>query len=257
MRYRQPQSSSKINWSNPLTKRLVFAYNAANPFYEVITRALGVDTVGPQTIGVGLHGRYVQTVSTYKRKFTGFTTGQQYTVLTVTTNPNGGNPIDSDDNSHRVFQFNFENFDPVAIVFDTAETVYRPKYNGNIAPLTTKIGVMALTVDANKLASVYINGLLGATQVTITGTPAAIQVADSVTINNITRSSDQPFTGQNYASFIWDRCLTQAEIISVSNNPWQLFADNKLILKPATGGTPFIAFPPNIVRQAVKRASYY
>jgi hypothetical protein len=270
MRYRQPQSGRiKLDALNPLTKGLIGAWS-----YYSADGTSAIDLSGNNSAGVGTITGNPTLVTTTRGNALSFNGSTQYIHF--------GTPTQTVSGKYTVLAWvNPSSFAETGCIFSTRE--------GNDGSIDFKIPSGGTTIHGDiGYGSSWINTAADATYtfaintwyqiayvVTTAGYTIYINGAqvgsgsfsntpllwDSLHTLNIGRVGsgigDEYFNGLIGEVLVYNRALIASDVLSLYNNPWQLLADNKLILKPATGGAPFIASPPNIVRQAVKRASYY
>lgn len=238
MLYQQPQSGpAQIDWGNPITRGLVFGFNASQPSTEAAANRFAAgDGSSGVSMGVGPFGQRISgnagTAGNY-RYWTGLTTAPEYTVLAVVLDSAGRgtsrNPFDSDDsnNSVRNFQLRFNaSNQPEFIPFNTGATPV--VVTGTTASSASGLSVIAASVDASKVARVYLNGVTSGGTATLVGAVATLAPTHRLAVggSNNPISSGTPFKGDIYGCFFFNRALSAAEHASIAANPWQLFLDH-------------------------------
>ena len=193
-------------------------------------------------IVTGQHGLAVRggVTSVIRWPSTTFAASTSYTVMAMVIDDTGRgvirNPFDADDaNIARVFQFRLTASNAVQLItFDTAGTPYFA--TGTTATPATEKSVIFGRISNNEL-SVWLNGKQDATG-SASGTPRTIQTSGAQLSIGSNVSNTQPFGGQIYLCAHWPFALSDAEIASISANPWQLFAPEprRLFVPAAVGG---------------------
>ena len=229
---RQPQSQVGVDWSNPITRGLVFAgigTDDSNLVYK--TR----QTSGLNQI-VGSQGRALAGSQKHAND-TRINVTSEVTLFALTQNVGGlgdnyPNLISkityASESSNSGYQLQLR-----AATGELRKLMFGV-FNNN--SYTTYALLSATTfVTANQVfsacgvssaggRSLYINGILESTKAATTmGTPT-----DGVQIGG-TGSGET----RNYVSFIWNRALTAAEVATVNANPWQLFAPRRIYIPTA------------------------
>jgi hypothetical protein len=233
---------------------LQLAFNASNSFVDATNGRIGQTGSGGITYGVGPFGKRISSSGSLAgyRSFTGKASTAQYTVAAVVLDSAGRgafrNPIDSDDSngSPRFFQLRFNTSNQAEFIpFNTGGTPFTT--TGSTASSATGLSVILASVDSAQAARVYLNGKLEGGPSTITGSVQTIAATNRIAIGNTntTTSGNQPFTGDIYGGFFWNRCLTASEILSFSQNPWQLFASlpRRIWAPSTTSGTSYTITP--------------
>ena len=142
--------------------------------------------------------------------------GAGYTVLgvVVLSSVSGTQMIAQQDNSPRCYQLRFNGGAAEFIAFNTSDGPFTASRasSGAAGALAVVVGRVAGTA-----VSVFANGRSGSA--TLTGTARGCSGGSA--IGN--RLNSSPLNGQCLAFIRWNRPLSDAEVASVSANPWQLF----------------------------------
>ena len=221
----QPQYPTGIDWGNPITRGLVWAFNGAMPRVPALG-ITGFTDSGTVSEVIGINGRAVS--STGKRAFSSSQCNSgTFTVFCAFedsgTRGVARSPFDSDNNAttpQRVWQMYLDasNF-PGFIGFSTGGGPFIPTgaTANSAAGVTTLAGVVELTS-----VRVYMNGLLAANQ---TKGSSSMNVPLATNLVGIAGGlQGNPFGGRVLQAAIFDRVLADPEIAALSSNPWQIFA---------------------------------
>lgn len=241
VRTSQPQGPVWIDWGNPITQGLQFAFNGANPKVEAaFSRPASTDGSAGVTAGVGQFGGYLKgnsgTAGNY-RPWTGITGTAAYTAMAVVKDSAGRgairNPFDSDDTNAggaaRNFQLRFDATNVATfIAFNTTQSAFTSSTTATSSD--NGLSVICGRVTDSKAVNVFLNGVSGSTA-TLTGSTAALASTERLAVGGANKptASGVPFLGEIYACFFWNRALSDTEIRSLSQNPWQIF---KPIVRP-------------------------
>lgn len=228
LRTSQPQTAPQIDWSNPLTRGLVVARvpgdNPSGGFNLVVE---GGDARGRYTTKSGVLSTDsavgTNTFSFYVLFKTTATILSEVRCLIGRGNTSlGAN---------------------TAFGFDISHT--NSAYAGSfyVGDSYTNIGKPAGTLAANTEYSIagtfdgsngrgYSNGVqtVGPTAATVNNTVANLRL-------NQDSAGQGQSTSRVYVVFYWNRVLSSSEIVSLNNNPWQLFAPSSIYL-PVSAETP-------------------
>lgn len=230
----QPQDIVGINKSSPLAAGLGLAFNAANRGYDESGGRRATIGSGGVTWGAGQFGQRVRGVSVNEGnlRFANMPVSTAYTVMAVVhDHTQGANRqfFDADGNIARTFQFHLDSSNHLEFIpFNTGGS---PFFATSTATVDSQsLQVLVGTVDVNQLASVYINGKQNGTTSTITGSVQTL-ASQYVAIGNSAHIVvNNPFLGDFYAAFFWNRALSPTEILELSKNPWQLFEPQSITL---------------------------
>lgn len=227
MRSSQPQGPALIDWSNPITKGLVFADASPGPssfaFGSGARSVIGApgNTVGKVGKGV-LLSESTNAISYGKSGIT----GSNITVLAVyqlTAAPSGPSRLFgnfSANNYGYAFSPNSTNYRFV-LGFSGASYVLT---GSSIVANKIKIDVGVSTSTVN---SYWENGVRTVSPVSnpnwVPPTTTSLKIgADNGGVN--------ASPCKVFAVAVWNRVLSDAEIKSLSGNPWQIFAENKPLI---------------------------
>ena len=234
----QPSQSVGIDWNNPITQGL---RSLDLPAYNWYTR-IGAPAFRPTTKGVGFAGNGSST-ALYKSIPGTVTTTAPQTILALVVGAAGGTDrrayaiadagsyflaICSSRTNSEKMRLSMRSPVTDASVADTSATVFEAGVP-HVAVIRYQDGVLASFVDGKADSS---------GSVTVSGTSAAnLQIGIGALVRagvGVTFNSSVVVVGA-----CWNRALTDAEIASVSANPWQLFLPSRRIWVPAssTAGT--------------------
>lgn len=221
----QPQQHARIDWGNPITRGLVFAYNLGAP--------AGGISVASQTAG----GNIVFTPKGMARQTTSGSsdvildnvpttaTGANYSMLAVgtansTSTTQSAVDDDTDTSSPRVFQFRLNSAKGELITFDTSGNPYFATASAmSLAQLQAGF-VLGAQVAGNSIAlfqnGIKTGGSASNTQRTGSGT---VRIGQHKGVAGAGWT-----TGGLCLVAQWARTLSDAEFSSLTDNPWQLFA---------------------------------
>lgn len=224
-----------MDWSHPSACGLIAAWSASSGQFELV-KGTGTYPVVATDIfsSVGPQGKSYKGNSAANawRQLNGITSGGTYSVLvafadTGSTRGSIRNPFDGDSvDVNRIFQLRLDAGNtPRFIAFNTI--VGNAQASGTQTSGVSNLSVMAGTLSAGQVATVFLNGLPGSTTATLAGTPKTIASTDYIGIGAMPRqvSSSQPFNGDIYCGFIWNRCLPAAEIAALSYFPFDLLIE--------------------------------
>lgn len=103
--------------------------------------------------------------------------------------------------------------------------------------ITVVVGQPAVIVGSHSTSNcrVYVDGVLGASGTAGNRVMSSTSTQSLYIGNNVTAAN--PYAGYQALTAIWNRQLTDAEVWRVSQNPWQLFAPQQIIIPtPAAAG---------------------
>lgn len=223
----QPQYPAGIDWTNPITRGLVYTGTPdANP---------RLVAVGVASRGVGSMGRALQVNGSsnyYWEPFSGLISAAEVTVFSlayIASNSNSGtNEFFTGGNSGNANPFIALGNQGSGIGFRVRDTAGVDNTLSSASLFTPAIGTHAWAGVLSKSASrleFWFDGSLNTS-----GTPNASTGAIALTniaYGTLLRTS----SGQGYANpvsiycgYVWNRALTASELISISANPWQIFS---------------------------------
>lgn len=269
MRY-QPQGLARVDWSNPITRGLAFAYvhlgfNIQGFGPSIPSAAFGY-TVTRTPRGLAAQTRDTNT-TLYQTPQTNVT-GANYSLLAVgsatsTSAVQAAIDDDNDTSSPRCFQFRVNGGKTELITFDTGGGPYFATAPAMTAAQLASGFVMGAQVAGNNIA-VFQNGQK--TSGTASGTQRTPTGSFLIGQHKGTFGNGWA-TGGLALVAAWSRTLSDAEMRSLSDNPWQLFVDPDDVYDnyatPATGssvapGTAALAltgYAPSVAQSANRSAS--
>ena len=229
MRYRQPQNNVLIDWGKPLTKGLIVSAQCTNGAIPIDALCKGLYTQTSGGYGTGIVGKFVDRtgsgsiITTYAKAdvasiidFTAFfyirVKSATLQVLFSGTQSNSGLWIGVNSDGQ-----------------------YEVNNSGTLATRsidTTKPQKVCIR-RTGALCEFFVDGVWGTNTDTQSTTFAS---GTGFAIGNFGSAGSFPASCDLYAVNFWDRALSNSELLSLTNNPWQLFKDQARILKVATGG---------------------
>ncbi len=227
IRTTQPQGPVEIDWSNPLTKGLKLCYNtAAERYADKQVNKLGAtfkDNSAETPTGI-----------TFNQN-SAFNNGLTFLSVGVVT----GNNADQHNYGIRAGLINTTHAGVGLIAYRSGTeliancTYYDYTGSGvdNI-PHNTPIGgtlTMAMTYTRNSSEGLraFSNGVLKATTATLDKNLSPISI--SLNLNNASGGTNN-MGYLTYLNLYFDRALSDAEIKSLSENPWQIFKPNQQLI---------------------------
>lgn len=241
MRTQQPQDLLSIDWKNPITRGLVLACPLGRDLRDVVNRTLLSVTGDVTSIGGSRGQGRSFTNSNAKRLTTALTTHATFRSYVWRARPlsaGGGG-----------FGRVFEKTNSVSSV----ESVqYRTSVQSYLRGHSTTSGIWtwasalndevisALSYDSSStsnIPTVYVNGAQTAvtTLVTPSGTPTTN--TDPFLIGNRGIDLLREWDGLLADFLIFDRLLTDAELRSITVDPWQIFEAPRRVYKAPAGGS--------------------
>jgi hypothetical protein len=249
-----------------IARGLLLAYNGAFPRLDLISkRQASAGITGDINQKPGVFGKAAYNPATLagtSRTFTGYTGGTSHTVMAVVQDNIGRGAIRTVFSSDffpspRIFQLRFSATDlPEVIWFDTVPNAFTVA-GAITSPASGRI-VLAGRQDGTAL-TVWMNGVNSGSG-TITGTPQTIAAANVLGIGNNYRNNTQVayFQSDIYGVYLWNRALTDAEMVEIGQNPDIMFAPIRRRKWMSAGpAAAFIAAQQKAILQAVNRASTY
>ena len=253
-RNRQPTGgiAPRIDWSNPITKGLVYAdpgqfgrnlvtgqQSSALTGTKVQGSASGLVRGFGSTFGTGSTDANVTSLTTNA-------THRTY-IITVMRNGAGGGGFG------RILDKRTGGAPSETILWSssTSQLQYGRVHTTANALWDFPVGtlpvgapqVIGVSYDSGSTANdplFYVNGAqqTAAESITPSGTP--VDNSDAYVIGNRTNDNARNWDGWIGEVLIWDRILSPAEVLRVSQNPWQIFAPQIIwIDSPASGGTDY------------------
>lgn len=237
---RQPQQIPIIDWSNTITKDMAFCY-----VLGTVGASVGYILNGSQLVPynayttetVNSYGKAAQTNGYIQDTSQTGMTGTNYSLLAVgncTSTTATQNAIDDDTGTTRCFQFRITTAKTELITFNTGNSPFFATSAALSASDLSKGFVMGATVAGNSIAA-FQNGVK--TSATATGTPRA--PTGIFRIGAYKGSGSQNwFTGGLNLVVGWSRTLSDAEMRSLSENPWQIFKGTLKAVSPNNSTGP-------------------
>ena len=221
----QPQGPVEVDWGNPLAQGLVYADAGTRSNKNVY----GVDTRTTPT-SKGLANRFVAGASSVETPLKTHAANRTYFFVAQSDGNSLGRLFDK-----RVSGAQVE----IAFVSGLALTYERVFAGGTNTfggpsitygvPFSAAIRYSTQTPTS---CSISVNGVSSYPTASFSG--ATTDNADAYVIGNRKNDNLRPWNGWVGVSLIWDRILTDAEIASLTENPWQIFAPRtQRILSPA------------------------
>lgn len=221
----QPQDACGIDWSNPLTNGLRRAVNASH-LYESAgsteVKRIGNTFASRERIYVGDFGAFALE-QTPLQKYTLFAVvivPPPSATFAIITNHSNNNE------THNYGLFHENGFPRVGFKSTTGAYNYS---SSSIAPPVGSISAYCASYDRN-LQKVYTNGELGSS---IAQTQTASVNGSEVTQIGAAWGVGRTYsytTDGIYLVLIFDRALSDAEVKSLSANPWQIFEPEELLI---------------------------
>lgn len=245
----QPQIPTRINWGNPITAGLVSALDAMTGTDRVTGRLMTLvsnPSKAPGVKGIG----YVGNNASYGYVTIPQTLGARVTIVYVasrvarTANANliAGLGATS---GNQLCGFQVQNTQSNRALLRQTNGGGASTRNYNINTSSTGVpAVLALSFSdsSSTNSKVYWNGTLDQ-GTPLDGSSGANTTFDSFGIGGVKRSTDTGAdTGNNGAlALLFNRVLSDTEIKSLSDNPWQIFAPLRptLWVPSASGGGSF------------------
>jgi hypothetical protein len=241
-RYSQPQRGARIDWANPLTSRLSTAIVFNGPAYDAVSGSLLTSTsfgsapnISAGTKGLGLAGSGGGVALTGKN----FQLPSEYTVTclvslsAVDASYGGVISIANSAGTETAFQIQRGSATD-AFAVSTSTASYGVASGGSISGLVGKYACITFTRTASG-TKLVINA------VATTGTAGTVGTIGNGRIVIFGERASSATTGSDglaYGLYIHNRALSDAEIKSLSDNPWQLFAPvSRAIWVPVSAGS--------------------
>lgn len=261
VRTTQPQHPVGINWSNPITQGLGFAHT--NTQTGALLHTAGSVSIKPaptKATSCGI-GAYVSSPGGTNNPIlqTGQTgiTGSGYSLFAFgTADAAPGYAAIDDDNDiiyPRCFQFRLYLGKVELITFDTSGNPYFASATSALSATDLAAGVkMAAVVNGNSIASfqnkVKASGSASGTQRTPTG---------DFYVGQHKGAGASGWSNALLFSAGWSRALSDAEIHSLSDNPWQIFEDEEEYrFITSAGGTSTVSSDASAVYNVLGSLQY-
>jgi hypothetical protein len=210
----QPQIAVGVNWANPISNGLLMCVVGSNPSRNLAGQGSIVFTGGILT-GVGVAGQFADNTLGRYFDYTPPSTLTAATILSVEGRYTGMTEISP-------WRTN------------ESENDYSPYSDGNYYFNTwgTSRYITAAAAPSGTNSAAYVvaaRGSAGAQSVFVNGQQIG-SAAQTFTANASIRfgygiNTSNPATGSNsFLRVLWGRSISDAEMASISTNPWQLFA---------------------------------
>lgn len=254
----QPQTAAGVDWGNPLSQALSFAWNAFAPTIDVVSNSAGTisggSTTGASTKGIAFSSSAgvsngINFGSSYKPIKANST---NYTILSL------AKPVPNGSGVRQTFWAQGDDggspFRQYTLMADGAGagvgSIELQQYDGAVIALA-----YSNTLAVNNQWRAFVGRRSGSTaDVFVDGKNATISSSGTygVSVDTTGPTYVSGVSGQSRALvsgnalvLVWNRALSDAEIASVSANPWQLFAPRtQRIWTAASGGAYSITAQP-------------
>lgn len=224
----QPQQAAQIDWSNPITQGLAFAFvHGAVAFGFCVSGQNPIPYAGATQIQTPL-GTAARSTSTSTRAYVlgnNGISGQNYSLFAVGTATSTAvtqSAIDSDNGvSQRYVQFRLNNGKVDLIPFSASASVTgQPVFANALTQSELMRGfTMGATVSPTRTAAFQNGQIATATPSNLVSIPAGSNLSIGARITNATGWA----TGGLGCAYGWSRTLSDAEMQSLAANPWQIF----------------------------------
>lgn len=224
---RQPQGPVEVDWANPIARGLQIAAVPIGGGYKDLSRNLAWTQVNGPTVDVTNKGRALKTVSGSSQYgyFPCDVKNAPLTILHLST-------LDSSSNAAVYSLGTASGTERLVLFYGAVAGQYTispiPNAGAGDTSFTTGIGdshtsVLVLPAAATP-ADFYLNGSKGSTGGNYWAPTGAIT---RFYLSTRVNSTAGIFSSQrSNLSLVWNRALSDAEIASISANPWQLFRDD-------------------------------
>ena len=229
----QPQQAVGIDWSNPITRGLVIAFNHPSKLDHAKNRLASVNgTVTSSANGVSFgESSSLSVTDTPLEKFTivsgAFASASTGTLFSRTSGSGGA--------YRQNYVLSLNGGTTPRFGFETSGSY--PYIASSISVSSGAFVVAAASYDG-ATQKVYTNGISGGSQAAATPTTSIASVDTQVgAVDGTDRAVRYTGAGIKFA-YLWNRALSDAEISSISRNPWQIFKpitrriENRTPLKP-------------------------
>lgn len=208
----QPQQACEIDWSNPITRGLVSAITPINGdvFKPSSPTFIGAGSIGPLTSGVAIKSTGGGGVNEVLYPVT-FSAAGDRTIAVFASNIGGANSTVT----HRVSDA--DSRDELLIGATSFSSIIDNNSPPSIGITESAMPRLYLARRRTNQVSAYANGTF--TSESVTGT----RQLDGTTFRFGRDGTLNSVSCQTYLTMYWKRYLTNAEITSLSNNPWQIF----------------------------------
>jgi len=229
VRTTQPQQAVGINWSNPMSSQLLMAAVGGIKI-NLISGASPILAVGSLRTIVSEKGVALTSNSSSDYHDYAINYGPEYTIVNYGVS-RGGSGISmylDDDNSSSSRKFQFRtNQNKVEFIPFSGTSYIVVNAAGDIA--VPHVAVATITSTGN--VSVFYN------KTKSTGTLGGVpNSGTSVRVGGF-KGGGQYLNGDIYLQYVFNRALSDVEVFSIVNNPWQIFApEPRRIFSIVSGG---------------------
>lgn len=252
---RQPQRLAEINWGNPLTRGLRFAYQPGGAVLSPdAVSGNGVSaTTGTITSAVGPRGERCARLSSTpaiswphlaSQDITGDITVLVIGMVTSTA-ADASAVSKATGNGSSNTSFNFGHNTGGHLLFNRANGSGYRVWASVSAPISANVpfvGVVTHTGTLTTNPQFWLNGVADSSGISNlysgAGTGATTGNTSPITIGNRADAAT-PWPGDIYLVLVWDRILSASEIATVSQFPWRIFAaaPKRAFIADAAGGS--------------------
>ena len=241
---RTPQQVPQIDWSNPLTRGLLFVcFPQASAFIDVTARAQGLMSGSGAAAAVGRLGRALDFNATAGVQIAPatdarFALGGECTLVALCTPDNAGGGsfgqyvLGSGDSSAASSQAALRVLSVAGAYW--GGSLIASGATSLVSGVPAMIGMSRSGSTGAWTAGVWLNGRLDGSASTATN-PAAQQVLALGSIGAAT-GFGLPFDGMIFGAWIWNRALGAAEMASLYENPSQIYRPRAMLLSAGAGG---------------------
>ena len=228
MRYTQPQGNSRINWSNPITKELVSVLNSRGCYFDVS----GINS-----------GVFNNTSFTNKVSSAGVgTQGAVYPQFPLSSSISADSNITLASVLHNTGSWDAQDRINVRATYTNVLRILTAVTGWQVTVTTLAGTITVNTGNTDQIAKIVCSHDLksGVLTVCINGKMySGTQTADSmfeVAISGLQVVTFSPVIHINHV--LWKRALSEVEMVCMSANPWQIFADDKKPIFIGVGAAP-------------------
>ena len=251
VRTRQPQQVTPINWANPITRGLIVArnghttFNSAGGVFSYVGspgQVVTIDGVGTSFSSAGGTGVSVGTSAAYNPSDM-----TVFCIFTPATVAATSQLMSRDDASlGRSFTFDLHSSAGFGLRFyvNGGGSVGTNELREGVTAASGRRYVAAATLSG-AVSKLYSNGYVVASSVSF---PAKNASTGDTQIGRRTYSGfNEPANGVMPICLMWSRALSEAEIRSVSVNPWQIFAPiSRNVFAEVVGGSGSQTLTPSL-----------
>jgi hypothetical protein len=266
----QPTQAPQIDWSNPITQGLAFAFvHGAAAMGYCVNGQNYLPYVGatPSPTPVGMGARSTSTSTRAYSIGNHGITSTNYSLFAVGTAGSGvtQSAIDADNSSPRYFQFRISANKVEFIPFNTSAAVTGQPVIANAltAAELARGFTMGATASPTRTAAFQNGQIATATPSNLIAMSGGTPISIGARSTGVTGWS----TGALAMVAAWSRTLSDAEMLSLAANPWQIFkAPNRRLLvslatttdtnvSPAAGALALTGYAPTVAQSANRSAA--